>query len=76
MRCLSPVVFRFRFRFPRCYPVLVERLTPQFALFLVTALLMEQPVLLVAEPGGDELLMHAGTLSVTKRSHPGCTSLE
>lgn len=40
--------------------VLVERLTPQFALFLVTALLMEQPVLLVADPGSDEILMHAG----------------
>lgn len=45
---------------PSDWSVLVERLTPQFALFLVTALLMEQPVLLVADPGSDELLMHAG----------------
>lgn len=42
--------------------VLVEHLSAQFALFLVTALLMEQPVLLVADPGCDELLMHAGEL--------------
>lgn len=40
--------------------VLVESLTPRFALFLVTALMLEQPVLLVAAPGSDELLMHAG----------------
>lgn len=39
--------------------VLVESLTPRFALFLVTALMLEQPVLLVAAPGSDELLMHA-----------------
>lgn len=40
--------------------MLVESLSPSFALFLVTALMMEQPVLLVAAPGSDELLMHAG----------------
>lgn len=45
--------------FPPC-TVLVESLTPRFALFLVTALMLEQPVLLVAAPGSDELLMHAG----------------
>lgn len=37
----------------------MESLSPRFALFLVTALMMEQPVLLVAAPGNDELLMHA-----------------
>lgn len=41
-------------------PVLVESLSPRFALFLVTALMLEQPVLLVAAPGSDELLMYAG----------------
>lgn len=41
-------------------PVLVESLNPRFALFLVTALMLEQPVLLVAPPGSDELLMQAG----------------
>lgn len=40
--------------------MLVESLNPRFALFLVTALMLEQPVLLVAAPGSDELLMHAG----------------
>lgn len=40
--------------------VLVESLSPRFALFLVMALMLEQPVLLVAAPGSDELLMHAG----------------
>ncbi len=42
------------------FTVLVESLSPRFALFLVTALMLEQPVLLVVAPGNDEILMHAG----------------
>ncbi|KAG5186188.1 hypothetical protein JKP88DRAFT_310417 [Tribonema minus] len=41
--------------------LLIETLTPQFALFLVTALLLEQPVLLVASPGSEEDMMHIET---------------
>ncbi|CAM9114977.1 unnamed protein product, partial [Ectocarpus sp. 4 AP-2014] len=41
--------------------VLVESLSPRFALFLVSALMLEQPVLLVAAPGSNELLMHAAS---------------
>ncbi len=40
--------------------VVVEVLSPQFTLFLVTALLLEQPVLMVAKPGEEGLLAYVG----------------
>ncbi len=38
----------------------VDVLSPQFTLFLVTALLLEQPVLMVAKPGEENILAHVG----------------
>ncbi|CAM9671605.1 unnamed protein product [Chrysoparadoxa australica] len=38
---------------------LLACLPAHFVLFLITALLLEQPVLLIAKPGGEEKLMHA-----------------
>ncbi len=38
----------------------VDMLSPQFTLFLVTALLLEQPVLMVASPGEEGLLASIG----------------
>jgi hypothetical protein len=50
---------------------LVDRLSAQLTLFLVTALLLEQPVLLVASPGSEELLMQAsaGLLHLVRPLH-------
>ncbi len=48
--------------------VIVDVLSPQFTLFLVTALLLEQPVLMVAKPGEESILAHvsAGLLRLLR----------
>ncbi len=42
------------------YSITVDVLSPQFTLFLVTALLLEQPVLMVAKPGGERIMANVG----------------
>ncbi len=43
------------------FSIAVDILSPQFTLFLVTALLLEQPVLMVAKPGRERIMANVGT---------------